>query len=374
MIQMAALEIKGYLSAWRELLFFLLAGLIIGAVLWLAASELSARGSLFEPNTVGVVDHDAAPELIFVYDFFNEYIIDLEFMEKAEAQRRLRAGEIPAFIELPRDFTRDVFQGINSPFTVHVSGNFPLQGSMVQLLASGGIAFLSASQAGVYATLGYAAEQGMTWEDIQRTLLIPVNMAFVQELIRHDQLFRQEMLPLAAGDTADYFLRRFVVFWHMLSLVALSKYLKGYSPGMTARFRLAGLPLWKMHLIRWSGLFSAVAFLSLPIMPVIGLAQALSAAVFVSAFGLLVGRLFGGGGGLFVFITALAMYFASGGIIPFVFLPRVLLPMRWLSLNYWAAAEGLTGVFWLPDVVVILLAGIVIAWFSFGFGLKTRLR
>jgi len=358
---MTALEIKGYLHAWTEMLFFLTAGLIIGAVLWFAASELAARGRLFEPFTVGVADRDGTPELIFIFDFFNEYIIDLEFLEKTEAQRRLTAGEIPAFVELPPNFTQDVFHGINTPFTVHIDDRFPLQGNMVQLLASGGIAFLSASQAGVYAALGYAAEQGMAWEDIQRTLLIPVNMAFAQALIRHEALFKQEVLTLAAGSIPEYFLRRFAVFWHMLSLIALAKYLNGYSRGMLARFKLAGIPLRQVHLIKWTGLFSAVAFLSLPIMPIVGVAEALAISVFVSAFGLLVKN------GLFIFLSALLMYFASGGIVPFVFLPRGLLPMRWFSLNYWAAAG---------NVPVILFAGIVIAcvWFLFGSGLKMPSR
>ena len=363
-LTMVALEIKGYLPAYKRILSFLLIGLAMGAVLWLAISELTDRGSLFEPFTIGVVDQDGTPELIFLFDFFNEYVMDLEIMEMSQAQQRLAAGDIPAFVELPPNFTQDIFRGVNSPFLVHVNNNFPLQSNLVQIFASGGIAYLSASQAGIYATLEYAVTHGLD----QGTLLIPVNMAFVQELINYDKLFTREVVPLVAGSPEDYFIRRFVVFWHMLSLIALTGFLPGYPPGMMARFRLAGVPLWKINGIKWAGLFAVTALMSVPAMLLVGVAEALSVSVFASAFGLLVGRLFKheGACGLFIFFSALIMYFASGGIVPFVFLPRILLPMRWLSVNYLAA----TG-----NIAVILIVGMIIwLWFSFGFGLKMRVR
>ena len=344
---MAAIEAKGYLEAYREILCFLIAGVLIGAVLYAGAKEMAARGSLFEPFTVGVVDRDGTPELIFVFDFFNEYVIDLEFMEKEDALDRLSSGDIPAFIELPENFTRDVFHGQNSPFIVHLNRGFPLQGSLVQLLATGGIAYLSASQAGVYATLeyafgaggaGYAGDAGMSWEEVQSILMIPVNMAFASELIHHDRLFVREFVPLVAGDPADHFLRRFVVFWYMLSLLALLKFLPWYTPGVVARFKLAGVPVGMMFGIKWAGLYAATTFLAIPIMFVVGIANALLLSIFVSFFGLLSGKLFDRhekARGLFIFFVALIMYFASGGIVPYVFLPQWIMPMRYLSIVYW---------------------------------------
>lgn len=338
-IIMITIEIKGYLSAYKEIVCFILAGLIIAGLLYGGIRELADRGSLFEPFTVGVVDHDGTPELMFIFDFFNEHVISLEFLEPEEAHIRLAAGDIPAFVELPADFTSDVFYGINSPFTVHVDGRFPLQGSLVQLLASGGIAYLSASQAGVIATLGYAHERGMSWEEIQRTLLIPVNMAFAQEFLGYDDMFVREKVQL--NDEA-YFISRFVVFWHILSLIALVKYLGGYSEGIITRFKLAGIPLWKAYGIKWLGLFTVLALMSLLILPVVGLLGALVATLYVSAFGLLAGRLFRQEStrGIFIFFAALAKYFASGGIVPFVFLPQGLHVIRFLSVNYWVAWLG----------------------------------
>ena len=142
----------------------------------------------------------------------------------------------------------------------------------------------------------------------------------------------------------------------------------GYSPGMMARFKLAGMPLWKINGIKWAGLFTIIALMSVPTMPLIGVPEALAVSVFASAFGLLTGRLFKNEGacGLFIFFSALIMYFASGGIVPFVFLPLVLLPMRWLSVNYWAA---------IGNIATTLIMGMIL-WllFSFVSGLKMRAR
>ena len=353
------LELKGYLRGIWGIIGFLAAGLLIAAVLWYGILELSDRGSLFEPFTLGVVDNDGTPELIFVFDFFNEYVIDLEFMESDEALMRLSAGDIPAFVELPSRFTQDVFQGINSPFTVHVDSRFPLQGNLVQLLASGGIAYLSASQAGVYATLGYAHDAGVSWPDVQRNLLIPVNMAFLQEMLRFDDIFRRELVQLIEGSVTDYFIVRFAVFWHILSLIILAKFLPAYSPGMLARFKLAQIPWWQIGGIKWTALFIVLVLISIPIMPFIGILGALSLSAFVTAFGLLVGN-----NPLLTFFSALLMYFASGGIIPFVFLPRELLAMRWVSINYWIASGNIALVLGVSLCLSLL--------YLFGYALKMR--
>ena len=341
---MAILEIKGYLQAYREMICFLLSGFLVASILFLGVNMLVERGGLFEPFTVGVVDHDGTPELIFVFDFFNENIINLEFMEKDEALAKLEAGEIPAFVELPENFTRDVFHGINSPFTVHQSSALPLQGMLVQLLASSGIAFLSASQAGVYATLGYVYEAGVTWEQVQQELLIPVNMAFAQQLIRHSDIFEVEVLSMVAGgregvSPSDYFLRRFAAFWHMISLLALQKYLIWYPPGIIARFKLAGIKNFEIYIIKWIGLFAATGIMALPLIPIVGIIAWVVSTLFTASFGLLLGKLVKGSGarGLMIFSVALIMYFASGGIVPFVFLPMELLPMRYFSVIYWVA-------------------------------------
>jgi len=340
--KMFALEIKGYLGEYKRLLFSLLMAVLMGSILWLAVIAMDERGGLFESFTVGVVDNDMAAELQFVFDFFNEYVIDLAYMDEEEACAMLASGAIPAFIELPEDFATDIMSGVNSPFTVHVNAGFPLQGRMVQLLATGGIAYLSAAQAGIYATLDEAAAQGMTREEINRFVLIPVNVAFAMRLLEFESQFVQQLLPLTGEQPPSvFYARRFVIFWYMLNLLVLVKIMRGYTPGVYARFRLAGVPFWKVLAVRLVGLWVVQALLMLPLLFFWVDLSLLTLPLFLSAFALLATTIFkqDSACGIFIFFTALGMWFASGGIIPWVYLPRALWPIRWLSANYWAA-EG----------------------------------
>jgi len=263
-------------------------------------------------------------------------------LDKEEARAMLASGAIQAYIELPENFTTDIMFGVNSPFTVHVNAGFPLQGRMVQLLATGGIAYLSAAQAGIYATLDEAAASGMPREEINRFILLPVNVAFAMRLLEFEAQFIQKTLPLTGEQPPTvFYAQRFVVFWYMLNLLVFIKILRGYTAGVFARLKLAGVPLWKVLLIRFVGLWKAQVLLMLPLLFFWQNFILLALPFFMSAFAMLAVMLFKQDSvcGLFIFFTALGMWFASGGIIPWVYLPRALWAMRWLSANYWAT-EG----------------------------------
>ncbi|MCL2015391.1 MAG: ABC transporter permease [Defluviitaleaceae bacterium] len=333
MLTMLTLEIKRYFSTFAGILVFWLVSLAMFFLLNVAVAELTQRGSLFEPFTIGVVNHDETAEILFVFNFFDEYIIDLQFMEMSEAMEQLQNGIIPAFIEIPPNFTQDVFVGINSPFTIFVNNSYPLQANLAQLVATGGIAYLSVSQAGVFATLEYAQMQGIP----QSELILPVNIAFAMELLNHQDIFQTQQLPLVAGNVADYFLRRFAVFWQFLGLLVIIKILPWYSTAMLARFKLAQTPKINIITIKFAGIFAAMLLVSAPIIPILGLAATFGSALIISLFGLLAGKICqqASNRGIFIFSVALSMYFASGGIVPFAFLPQGLTVMRFFSLNYW---------------------------------------
>ncbi|MCL1987175.1 MAG: ABC transporter permease [Firmicutes bacterium] len=333
MLTMLLLEIKS--GKYTGILFFWLASLLIFFMLNLAINEITRRGSLFEPFVVGVVNHDEAAEIAFIFNFFDQYIIQLQFMEQSEAMEQLQNGEIPAFIEIPPNFTQDVFVGRNSPFTIYVNNNYPLQVNLTQLVATGGIAYLSVTQAGVFATLEYAQQQGFP----QNELILPVNIAFAMELLTHQNMFNVQVLPLVTGNVSDYFLQRFAVFWQFLGLLAISKILPWYSFATLARFKLAKISKIKVLTIKYFGIFVAMLGVSVPILPILGIFATILSALLISAFGLFVGKLCNKDStrGMLIFSVALFMYFASGGIVPFVFLPTELAVMRWFSLNYWIA-------------------------------------
>jgi len=333
-----SVEIKSYFGDFWKVLCFWGFCFVLGVVFYFLAEVIEERGALFEPFTVGVVDNDGAAELIFLFDFFDEYVIDLEFLESEEALEALFAGDVGAFVELPENFTQNIFMGVNNPFTLNVDGRFPLQGNLAALLASGSIAYLSASQAGIYAALEYAQEQGMSWAEVVEGLLIPVNLAFAGQLAEHGALFTREVVPLVEGSVAEYFLVRFAVFLAMLALLPILDGLSWYSAGALARFKVAKMPIYKAWGAKYTALFVVLLTITLPLLFIVGFLGFVAFAAFAAVFGLFCGKIKDySSRAMCVFFTAFVMYFASGGIVPFAFLPENAAVMRFFSINHWVA-------------------------------------
>lgn len=348
-------EIKKYAQEYRRILFGILSSALTCVLIYAGVNVLLTRGQLFEPFSVGLVDNDGTPEIRFVFDFFGD-AVDIEYMDKAEAEARLAAGDIPAYAELPPRFASDILSGVNTPFYLYRNADYPLQGALSKLLATGGVAFLSSSQAGIYATLDYAAAHGLSREFTDRYILYPINIAFVKRLLDYEAFFDVQVLPLAEGDMhpAAQYVINFITFLFMVSMLSFSRALNGYHRAVYARFRLAGQPFIKIQWVRLAGigivntlwitpLYTAAAYLSGSGFQLwAALSGGLALALCVGTFGLMAAALFKNDTvcGLFIFIVALAMLFVSGGIIPLAYLPRAVHGLRFASLTYWAAADA----------------------------------
>jgi ABC-2 type transport system permease protein len=341
------LEIKKYLQAYRRVALTAIAAVIICAVIGAGVTVLLERNSLFEPFTVGVVDAGDSPEARFFFDFFDD-TVSLEYMDKAEAERRLQSGDIPAYAELPERFADDVISGVNTPFVLHGSADYPLQLALTRLLAAGGVAFLSASQAGVYATIDQAALGGMPYEKIQRTVVIPINVEFMSRMFDYGDFFTVEVLPLTEGTPFTHYAYTFAAFLLIINLLAFVKTMGGCTPALYARYKLARVGFIKIQLIRLAGPLAVHAALIVPLMyaaagdALIALAGGLALAFCVSAFGLMTAALFNGetAAGMFVFVIGVAMLFVSGGVVPLAYLPPGLQPLRYAGIPYWAASAA----------------------------------
>jgi hypothetical protein len=348
-------EIKKYLSAYKRLLFGLLSAVAACVILLSGVNGLLTRGRLFEPFSIGVVDREGTGEIRFVFDFFND-IVQMDYMDEYEAEAKLKAGAIPAYVELPERFAADIIRGKNTPFTLHGSGDFPLQLAMTKLLATGGVAFLSSSQAGIYATMDYAYEKGMGWEFANRYILYPVNVAFLKQLLNYAELFSAQTVTMTDGRTAAaHYALTFLAFLCMLALPAFAPALMGYNTGVYARYRMAGKHFLHLQCIRLAGVcavhalwvtpaYAAVAYYTLPAgadMPGICMAG-LTLSICVGAFGLMAAALFKDetAFGLFIFVVAFGMLFIAGGLLPPAFLPPALHPLKLASIPHWAAEEN----------------------------------
>lgn len=350
-------EIKKYGQAYRRILFGMASSVFTCVLLFMGVNALLQRQSLFEPFSIGVVDHDSSPEIRFIFDFFNDAVA-LDYMEQPEAEAKLQNGEIPAYVELPERFAADIMSGGNTPFRLHGNNDLPLQLAMSKLLAAGGVAFLSSSQAGIYATMDYASAHGLSGEFINRYVLYPVNVAFAKKLIDYQSFFTIQVLPMTTGDVhpAAQYVKMFITFLFMVNLLAFLRTLHGYTPAVYARYRMAGFSLGRVQIIRWAGLFliNAVWMVPVTLAAVRLTGQAFTASVLrtalansfalafcVSTFGLMSAALFKNetACGIFIFITALGMLFISGGILPLVFLPGGLHVLRYAAIPFWAS-EG----------------------------------
>jgi hypothetical protein len=345
------LEIKKYLSAYRRVLFAAVSAVCTCWLVLAAVNVILERQSLFEPFSVGVVDYGDSPEIRMVFDFFSENAIQLEYMDKATAEDRLRRGEIPAYVELPERFAEDIIYGANTPFRLYGNNDMPLQWALSRLLASSGVAFLSSSQAGIYATIDLAREQGMEWDFINRYILFPINIAFINHMLRYDDFFVIETLPLTETGMSPvtHYVFCFTAFLLMLLTIAFVKSLTAYTRVVYDRYRLAGWSVWRVQSIRFAGLFAMNLLLTVPLY---GLAVyvtgipfwlgALALAFCVSGFGLMAAVLCktDTACGIVIFISAAVMLFLAGGILPMPFLPQEIHGLRFATIPYWASVAG----------------------------------
>ena len=359
-------EIKKYLLSYKSYLVWLASAALTCFILYKGAEILIERDSFFEPFSIGVVGADASPEVLFVFDFFDG-IIGLEYLEKSEAEEMLAGGAIPAYIELPDTFAADVMNGANTPFTFHGSGEYPLRLAISKILAAGGVAFLSSAQAGIYATLDYAAENGLEWRVIESRILLPINIAFIKILLEFNSLFRVENLPLTGGgDPLFFFVVAFAAFMIMTGLLASVKIFGGYSPAVYARFRLAGHSAFKICAVRFLGFFiifgtalSGLSAVSAHFSGWMGTYEAAARgaafAACAGSFGMLSASFFKkeAACGLFIFIASLCMYGVSGGAVPLSLMPRGLHALRFASIPYWAAEPSISGTYALLAFAII---------------------
>jgi hypothetical protein len=360
-------EIKKYMAAYPRVIIAVVSAVCTCALILAVVNTLLDRQSLFEPFTIGVVDAGDSPEIRMVFDFLSENAVKLQYMDKAEAEAKLYNSEIPAYVELPARFAEDIMHGTNTPFHLYGNNEKPLQWALSKLLASGCVAFLSASQAGIYATIDVARAQGLEWNFINRYILFPINVAFINHMLRYGDFFYVETLPLTGNISPEiHYVFSFIAFLLMLLTLSFTDTLGGYTKAVYDRYRLAGWPVAKVQLIRFAGLFGMNTLLMLPLyglaVYITGIPSWLGGvalAFCVSGFGLFTAAWFKKEAvGLFIFITSSVMLFFAGGMIPLVFLPQGLHNLRYAAIPYWtvvAGSGGFLGVWVLLGIGCLLL-------------------
>lgn len=337
------LELKKYLYNGRLILFCLASTVLLAAFVFTAAGTLVARQSLFEPFSIGIVDNDNTTETNFLIDTLNRQekinaAVTFIKLTEQEAHSGLEQGLLPAYLEIPAQFTEDIKNGRNSPFTLYGNSKRPMQLAVTKVLSKAGIAFLTSSQAGIYASIDYAYEHGLSYEIINEQLVMPLNLQFAIKLYNYGNFFTMKNIPFPEGLSPSlYYLLSLSSYWLLLVSIVFIKILKdSIRPGLTARYKLAGFSFWTLHGLRFFGIFAACLFCVLPLAFFIGY-RILFIALSAAAFALMAACFWKSGTacGLFVFIGASLMLLFSGGIVPAAYLPASFQAFKYFTVIYW---------------------------------------
>ena len=335
-------EFKLILTGWKKILA-VTAALTFFSVSVYAAFSLAMKSSpLFAPFTVGIVDEDGAPEINLLISAFSNTkgiggLVTLEVMSREQAESELNADEIPAYLIVPQGFTDSVITGTDMSLTLVGDETRPLQLTAAKLLMQAGMAFLTSSQAGIYSTYDYAAEQGMSYDDINQKLVMPINLVYAKNLLNYNRLFTTETVePLDVGTPASYYAASVVSFLLILWLLAFTGTLsENLKSAVISRGRFFGLGLWKTLGLRFLTLLVFICVVTSPLAILFG-AKYLAVSFFLACLTFLA-ALFRSehAGGLFLFVLALFDVFVSGGVLPLAFLPKMFETAAVFTPTYW---------------------------------------
>jgi hypothetical protein len=225
-----------------------------------------------------------------------------------------------------------------------------VQLSVTRLFVGAGVAFVTVSQSGIYSTLDYAYEQGMDWNDVVDTLVIPINIEYMKALLAYEDYFDKTVL--SATDSipqAEYYLHSILIFLMYIFLVTLTSGIYT-SRTVLRRWHMCGTPLIKVMLTKWAALWFLISVLLAPLFLLYG-ADMFAVAVLLSGLGLMSAQLFKGeqASGIFLFTFAVVTLFISGGALPLAYLPEVFGRISVFAPNYWFIRIGAGG--WVPSAV-----------------------
>lgn len=334
-------ELKKYWVHWRRIVASLLIMASIAIILSLFAINLQKKQTLASHFTIGIVNQDDSKEMKMFSSLleqsqekFEGYSI--QFIEEPEAKELLSRGKIVAYIIFPQNFVHDVMVGTNSPITLVGRDDYILTWLVTQSLAQSAAAYLSAAQSGVYATIDYANEHQKQWTDFNQEIVLPINIVFIQKILARDKMFDTITLSQTGSlSRAEYIQTSAIVLLTLLFVASnMDLIRKTRSQGVLLRYRSAGISSFSITVLRFFALWIVILLCTLPLIVIWGSLQLLFSFA-VAAFALLSDVLFDEFSGYFMFFSSLIMLFFSGGIIPLVYLPKLFLGLRYLTINYY---------------------------------------
>lgn len=327
----------------RQLPYFL-AGLAV-MVLLVGTAAFSASRILYGERSlqkieVGVVlpEDDALSKkvtnMIASLDSV-ESLCEFSYLERDEAFRQMKSGEVQAVFEVPSGMVRGILDGTNQPATIWFPDESGLEEAVFRELAESGSSVLGTSQAAIY-----AADECLNLQGAPEQISVAerdLNRIFLKYAMNREALYRKKTVS-AAGDvsTAVFYGISGIVFLMIFTGIPAASFLAPQPEALEQGLRRIGIG-------RWYQLLSRLICMTLLLMGVtagiyawaVQKGYALAGRSELLAWGLLCAavsawiQLFyeacrsSAAAILVLFAVNVVLLFLAGGIIPSVFLPEL---------------------------------------------------
>ncbi len=228
----------------------LLCGAAFGALFFglaFCGLNLLLQGRLSMPKAViGLVSEGEQDELKLFetiassMDSVKQYC-DLRLMEREEAERALKAGELQALIFFPPHFYRDVMTGVNTPARALIPESSPFQTGLFKELLIDGASLIGTAEAGIYAAEDAFSLHGgrMT----RRELELELTRRFTLDALNRGGVFAErETYSLEGADLSSWHLSSFLTVFLLLSSAFPAFFYSAEELALEKRLVLYGLP------------------------------------------------------------------------------------------------------------------------------------
>ena len=264
-----------------------------------------------------------------------ESLCEFSYLERDEAFRQMKGGEVQAVLEVPSGMASGILDGTNQPATIWFSDESGLEAAVFRELAESGSSVLGTSQAAIY-----AADECLNLQGAPEQISVAerdLNRIFLKYAMNREALYRKKTVS-AAGDvsTAVFYGISGIVFLMILTGIPAASFLAPQPEALEQGLRRIGIG-------RWYQLLSRLSCMTLLLMGVtagiyawaVQKGYALAGRHELLTWGLLCAavsawiQLFyeacrsSAAAILALFTVNVVLLFLAGGIIPSVFLPEL---------------------------------------------------
>ncbi|MDQ0229289.1 ABC transporter permease [Metabacillus malikii] len=216
---------KSAILLWLSPIFFFCLLLFIG----MSVINDERRVDTFQ---IAIVNDDPTLETKLVIqqltenEDFNQIIHTLQIDEK-QAYELLEKNEIAAIIYIPKGFSMDVTQGINTPVQVVGNKHQPLQAQMIRYVMESAAKYTSAAQSGINTVNDFMKEVDRAEEDRSDIVKRAIISYSLHVLGRNDVFSETEQQNLYQESMVEYYLVSFtvllVMIWSFIGILLMNK-------------------------------------------------------------------------------------------------------------------------------------------------------